>query len=193
MDGRKSGSDFGIRTYFDMFQKMEDTFKFCAECKKLPNALPDPKSLRRCKRYGAGGGGLMAWGWIHLLTSSPVARVKLGVSSPDAQPPATGHPQNSNAALGGAGREPGSAGWILAPPPAGHAASLPRCQNVYYCGVACQRANWPLHKKFCKKLKLVALDRLVEWLVFTGRTGDAAPTLCVLPPTCLIPALPQAA
>ncbi|XP_032053305.1 putative protein MSS51 homolog, mitochondrial [Aythya fuligula] len=92
MDGRKRGSDFGIRTYFDMFQKMEDTFKFCAECKKLPDALPDPKSLRRCKR----------------------------------------------------------------------------CQNVYYCGVACQRANWPLHKKFCKKLKLVALDRLVEWLVFTG-------------------------
>ncbi|XP_074742262.1 putative protein MSS51 homolog, mitochondrial isoform X2 [Strix uralensis] len=92
MDGRKSGSDFGIRTYFDMFQKMEDTFKFCAECKKLPDALPDPKSLRRCKR----------------------------------------------------------------------------CQNVYYCGVVCQRANWPLHKKFCKKLKLVALDRLVEWLVFTG-------------------------
>ncbi|KAM7091667.1 putative protein MSS51 homolog, mitochondrial isoform 2-T2 [Ciconia maguari] len=92
MDGRKSASDFGIRTYFDMFQKMEDTFKFCAECKKLPDALPDPKSLRRCKR----------------------------------------------------------------------------CQNVYYCGVACQRANWPLHKKFCKKLKLVALDRLVEWLVFTG-------------------------
>ncbi|NXN19160.1 Y7331 protein, partial [Indicator maculatus] len=92
MDGRKSGSDFGIRTYFDMFQKMEDTFKFCAECKKLPDALPDPKSLRRCKR----------------------------------------------------------------------------CQNVYYCSVVCQRANWPLHKKFCKKLKLVALDRLVEWLVFTG-------------------------
>uniref|UniRef100_A0A8B9GBK3 MSS51 mitochondrial translational activator n=1 Tax=Amazona collaria TaxID=241587 RepID=A0A8B9GBK3_9PSIT len=92
--------DFGIRTYFEMFQKMEDTFKFCAECKKLPDALPDPKSLRRCKR----------------------------------------------------------------------------CQNVYYCGVACQRANWPLHKKFCKKLKLVALDRLVEWLVFTGGAGDAVCT-----------------
>uniref|UniRef100_A0A8V5GEM9 Uncharacterized protein n=1 Tax=Melopsittacus undulatus TaxID=13146 RepID=A0A8V5GEM9_MELUD len=95
MDGRKSGSDFGIRTYFEMFQKMEDTFRFCAECRKLPDALPDPRSLRRCKR----------------------------------------------------------------------------CQNVYYCGVACQRANWPLHKKFCKKLKLVALDRLVEWLVFTGGAG----------------------
>uniref|UniRef100_A0A8C0EQL0 MSS51 mitochondrial translational activator n=1 Tax=Bubo bubo TaxID=30461 RepID=A0A8C0EQL0_BUBBB len=105
-DYKKSGSDFGIRTYFDMFQKMEDTFKFCAECKKLPDALPDPKSLRRCKR----------------------------------------------------------------------------CQNVYYCGVACQRANWPLHKKFCKKLKLVALDRLVEWLVFTGGAGDTAPTLNVPPP-----------
>lgn len=63
MDGRKSGSDFGIRTYFDMFQKMEDTFKFCVECKKLPDALPDPKSLRRCKRYG--GDGLMAQAWIH--------------------------------------------------------------------------------------------------------------------------------
>lgn len=60
MDGRKSGSDFGIRTYFDMFQKMEDTFKFCAECKKLPDALPDPKSLRRCKRYEGGGGGEVA-------------------------------------------------------------------------------------------------------------------------------------
>uniref|UniRef100_A0A8C5JTR0 MYND-type domain-containing protein n=1 Tax=Junco hyemalis TaxID=40217 RepID=A0A8C5JTR0_JUNHY len=99
MDGRKSGSDFGIRTYFDMFQKMEDTFKFCVECKKLPDALPDPKSLRRCKR----------------------------------------------------------------------------CQNVYYCGVACQRANWPLHKKFCKKLKLVALDRLVEWLIFTAAGIHPAP------------------
>lgn len=74
MDGRKSGSDFGIRTYFDMFQKMEDTFKFCVECKKLPNALPDPKSLRRCKRYG----GEMVW-WHRddpSLTSSLLAGVK---------------------------------------------------------------------------------------------------------------------
>uniref|UniRef100_A0A8C0G9U8 MYND-type domain-containing protein n=1 Tax=Chelonoidis abingdonii TaxID=106734 RepID=A0A8C0G9U8_CHEAB len=93
MDGKKLGMDFGIRTYFDMFQKMEDTFKFCAECKKLPDALPDPRSLRRCKR----------------------------------------------------------------------------CQNVYYCNSECQQANWPVHKKLCKKLRLVALDRLVEWLVFTAQ------------------------
>ncbi|XP_053131745.1 putative protein MSS51 homolog, mitochondrial [Hemicordylus capensis] len=92
MEGTKVGADFGIRSYFEMFQKMEDTFKFCVECKKLPESLPDPKSLRRCKR----------------------------------------------------------------------------CQNIYYCGSECQRANWPNHKKFCKKLKLAALDRLVEWLVFTG-------------------------
>ncbi|XP_043936597.1 putative protein MSS51 homolog, mitochondrial [Protopterus annectens] len=92
LEGRKTASDFGIRTYYDMFQKMEDTFKFCVECKKLPDAFPDPKALRRCKR----------------------------------------------------------------------------CQNVYYCSSQCHRANWPAHKKFCKKLKMVAIDRLVDWLVFTG-------------------------
>ncbi|XP_054848284.1 putative protein MSS51 homolog, mitochondrial [Eublepharis macularius] len=92
MEGKKLHADFGIHSYFEMFQKMEDTFRFCVECKKLPESLPNPKSLRRCKR----------------------------------------------------------------------------CQNVYYCGSECQRANWPIHKKFCKKLKLVALDRLMEWLVFTG-------------------------
>ncbi|XP_067912876.1 putative protein MSS51 homolog, mitochondrial [Heterodontus francisci] len=92
LEGRKPASDCGIRTYQEMFQKMEDTFKFCAECKKLPEALSDPRALRRCKR----------------------------------------------------------------------------CQNVYYCGTECQHANWPVHKKLCKKLKWAASDRLVEWLVFTG-------------------------
>ncbi|XP_026559930.1 putative protein MSS51 homolog, mitochondrial [Pseudonaja textilis] len=92
LEGKTPCMDFGIRSYFEMFQKMEDTFKFCVECKKLPDSLPDPRSLRRCKR----------------------------------------------------------------------------CQNVYYCSADCQRLNWPSHKKFCKKLKLAALDRLAEWLVFTG-------------------------
>uniref|UniRef100_H3A2V8 MSS51 mitochondrial translational activator n=1 Tax=Latimeria chalumnae TaxID=7897 RepID=H3A2V8_LATCH len=92
LEGKKGAKDFGIRTYHDMFQKMEDTFKFCAECRKLPDALQDSRGLRRCKR----------------------------------------------------------------------------CQNVYYCSLECQRGNWPAHKKFCKKLKFAAIDRLMEWLVFTG-------------------------
>ncbi|XP_053327538.1 putative protein MSS51 homolog, mitochondrial [Spea bombifrons] len=85
-------ANFGIRTYSEMFQKMEDTYKFCAECKKLPGLLSDPRNMRRCRR----------------------------------------------------------------------------CQNVYYCSSECQRENWPAHKKFCRKLKMAAIDRLVEWLVFTG-------------------------
>ncbi|XP_053551031.1 putative protein MSS51 homolog, mitochondrial isoform X2 [Bombina bombina] len=92
IDGKSLATNYGIRTYADMFQKMEDTYKFCAQCKKLPSLLPDPRNMRRCKR----------------------------------------------------------------------------CQNVYYCGSECQRENWASHKKFCRKLKLAAIDRLVEWLVFTG-------------------------
>lgn len=91
LEGRKSATDFGFRTYQEMFQRMEDTYKFCAECKKLPEALLGQRGLQRCKR----------------------------------------------------------------------------CQNVYYCGKECQRLSWPLHKKFCKKLKWAAVDRLLEWLVFT--------------------------
>lgn len=173
MDGRKKGSDFGIRTYFDMFQKMEDTFKFCAECKKLPDALPDPKSLRRCKRYGRSSA--IVWGWMSPGSQkgklSPGTRVEAG----GARPIAGSLAPNGNAAITGwlSGCDPGHPqSWACCLSPS-------RCQNVYYCSVACQRANWPVHKKFCKKLKLVALDRLVEWLIFTGGSGDAAPTPCV--------------
>ncbi|XP_056392458.1 putative protein MSS51 homolog, mitochondrial isoform X3 [Hyla sarda] len=92
VEGHSLNTNFGIRTYSEMFQKMEDTYKFCAQCKKLPSRLSDPRAMRRCKR----------------------------------------------------------------------------CQNIYYCSSECQRENWPLHKKFCRKLKLAAIDRLVEWLIFTG-------------------------
>ncbi|KAM4697703.1 putative protein MSS51 homolog, mitochondrial [Rhinophrynus dorsalis] len=92
LGGYNLATNFGIRTYYEMFQKMEDTYKFCAQCKKLPSHLTDPRNMRRCKR----------------------------------------------------------------------------CQNVYYCSSECQRENWASHKKFCRKLKLAAIDRLVEWLVFTG-------------------------
>uniref|UniRef100_A0A8C4R5Q5 MSS51 mitochondrial translational activator n=1 Tax=Eptatretus burgeri TaxID=7764 RepID=A0A8C4R5Q5_EPTBU len=89
---RRGANEFGIRTYHDMFRRMEDTYTFCAKCKVLPEALPPGKTLLRCKR----------------------------------------------------------------------------CQNVYYCSRECQRSNWSTHKKFCKKLKLAAIDRLMEWLVYTG-------------------------
>uniref|UniRef100_UPI00358ECA1D putative protein MSS51 homolog, mitochondrial n=1 Tax=Myxine glutinosa TaxID=7769 RepID=UPI00358ECA1D len=92
VQGKKSANDFGIRTYHDMFRRMEDTYTFCAKCKVLPEALPPGKTLLRCKR----------------------------------------------------------------------------CQNVYYCSRECQRNNWSTHKKFCKKLKWAAIDRLMEWLVYTG-------------------------
>nr|XP_019601451.1 PREDICTED: putative protein MSS51 homolog, mitochondrial isoform X3 [Rhinolophus sinicus] len=92
IDGGTPVSDFGFRCPQEMFQKMEDTFRFCAHCKALPSGLSDSKVLRHCKR----------------------------------------------------------------------------CRNVYYCGPECQRSDWPAHRRVCQELRLVAVDRLMEWLLVTG-------------------------
>nr|XP_061808082.1 putative protein MSS51 homolog, mitochondrial [Nerophis lumbriciformis] len=90
LEGKTKGVAF--RNYKEMFQKMEETFKFCTGCNKLPEHVGDGGTLKRCVK----------------------------------------------------------------------------CLNVYYCSKDCQVKNWPQHKKFCKMLRLVAIDRLVEWLMFTG-------------------------
>ncbi|KAM5236439.1 putative protein MSS51 homolog, mitochondrial [Ctenodactylus gundi] len=92
VDGGTPVSGFGFRCPQEMFQKLEDTFRFCAHCRILPSGLSDSKTLRHCKR----------------------------------------------------------------------------CRNVYYCGPECQRSDWPAHRKVCKDLCLVAVDRLMEWLLVTG-------------------------
>uniref|UniRef100_G3TN58 MSS51 mitochondrial translational activator n=2 Tax=Loxodonta africana TaxID=9785 RepID=G3TN58_LOXAF len=92
IDGGTPTSGFGFRCLQEMFQKMEDTFRFCAQCRVLPSGLSDSRVLRYCKR----------------------------------------------------------------------------CRNVYYCGPECQRSDWPAHKRVCQVLRLVAVDRLMEWLLVTG-------------------------
>ncbi|KAJ7984522.1 hypothetical protein DPEC_G00355680 [Dallia pectoralis] len=86
-----------FRNYKEMFQKMEETFKFCVGCNKISEHLSEGQTLKRCVK----------------------------------------------------------------------------CLNVYYCTKECQKKNWPQHKMFCKMLRLVAVDRLVEWLMFTGREKTA--------------------
>ncbi|XP_006887602.1 PREDICTED: putative protein MSS51 homolog, mitochondrial [Elephantulus edwardii] len=92
IDGGTPLPGFGFRCLQEMFENMEDTFRFCAHCRILPSGLSDSKVLRFCKR----------------------------------------------------------------------------CRNVYYCGPECQRSDWPEHKKVCQELCLVAVDRLMEWLLVTG-------------------------
>uniref|UniRef100_A0A8C6WJ66 MSS51 mitochondrial translational activator n=1 Tax=Neogobius melanostomus TaxID=47308 RepID=A0A8C6WJ66_9GOBI len=88
----KRPKGISFKDYKEMFQRMEDTFKFCTGCNSLPEHLREGQSLKRCVK----------------------------------------------------------------------------CLNVYYCTKECQTKNWPVHKKVCKILRLVAIDRLMEWLTSRG-------------------------
>ncbi|KAM9196997.1 LOW QUALITY PROTEIN: putative protein MSS51 homolog, mitochondrial [Dugong dugon] len=43
-------SGFGFQCLQEMFQRMDDTFRFCAQCRALPSGLSDSRVLRYCKR-----------------------------------------------------------------------------------------------------------------------------------------------
>lgn len=47
------GKARGIRfcNYKEMFQKMEETFRFCTGCSKLPEHLPEGQALKRCVKW----------------------------------------------------------------------------------------------------------------------------------------------
>lgn len=46
VEGKLRGISF--RNYKEMFQKMEETFKFCASCNRLPEHLAEGQALKRC-------------------------------------------------------------------------------------------------------------------------------------------------
>ncbi|KFO36994.1 Zinc finger MYND domain-containing protein 17 [Fukomys damarensis] len=48
VDGGTPVSGFGFRCPQEMFQRLEDTFRFCAYCRALPSGLSDSKVLRHC-------------------------------------------------------------------------------------------------------------------------------------------------
>lgn len=46
VEGKLRG--FSFRNYKEMFQKMEETFKFCTSCNRLPEHLAKGQVLKRC-------------------------------------------------------------------------------------------------------------------------------------------------